>query len=306
MLIASERPRAKPSQLGSSCEFLTQKELDPDAVAFNSQNNRYHFPFRFYLPFRGVFAQTDPLIRIIRQPKALPRNNRLFTLKSFLALEANPVRFSDPLGLDICDDFLVACTASCIPPKTPGYLTAACLAACTAIFLGCKGAMNCREQPPGTPGPSYPGGGPLPPPSPGPGPFPPSAPGGEGGEIYVPTTLAGLALVAAAASIAVAIVTITEATKPPNVPRPLPPLGCVPTGGLIGGTVQAGASSCKEAVEKASLEASRNCFSNTRCNGNCQSGRPCKPYTSITNTNADGWLFYCWANVEYQCGCGCS
>jgi hypothetical protein len=31
--------------------FLTQKELDPDAVAFNSNNNRYNFPARFFLPF---------------------------------------------------------------------------------------------------------------------------------------------------------------------------------------------------------------------------------------------------------------
>lgn len=40
----------------------TQKELDPDFVAFNSQNRRYHFPARFYIPARGVFGQADPLL----------------------------------------------------------------------------------------------------------------------------------------------------------------------------------------------------------------------------------------------------
>jgi hypothetical protein len=49
------------SQLEFSCEFLTQKELDLDAVAFNSNYQRYHFPKRLDLPFRGVFGQFDPI-----------------------------------------------------------------------------------------------------------------------------------------------------------------------------------------------------------------------------------------------------
>jgi hypothetical protein len=62
MLLALERPRPQTSQLELFCEFLTGKELDPNFVDFNSVNRRYHFPARFYLPFRGVFAQVDPLI----------------------------------------------------------------------------------------------------------------------------------------------------------------------------------------------------------------------------------------------------
>jgi hypothetical protein len=69
MLLMSRNLRVKSGnnfesrwrQLEFSCGFLTQKELDPDFVDFNSVNRRYHFPARFYLPFRGVFAQVDPL-----------------------------------------------------------------------------------------------------------------------------------------------------------------------------------------------------------------------------------------------------
>jgi hypothetical protein len=55
------------SQSDLFCGFLTQKELDPNFVDFNSVNRRYHFPSRYYIPFRGVFGQVDPL-RISQRP----------------------------------------------------------------------------------------------------------------------------------------------------------------------------------------------------------------------------------------------
>jgi hypothetical protein len=111
----------KPNKLGSSCGFLTQKELDPDAVAFNSQNNRYHFPARFYLPFRGVFAQVDPLVvlpknllnlNVLRTGKQLDPDFRGFTSgheryhfpgrfrnNGYRYAISNPIRFTDSIGL---------------------------------------------------------------------------------------------------------------------------------------------------------------------------------------------------------------
>jgi hypothetical protein len=115
------RPESQPSQSESSCRFLTQKELDPDAVAFNSQNNRYHFPARFYLPFRGVFAQLDPLVVLppnlsslntIRTGKQLAPDFRAFTSgqkryhfpdrfrrNGYRYAISNPIRFTDSMGL---------------------------------------------------------------------------------------------------------------------------------------------------------------------------------------------------------------
>src|SRR5689334_3625693 len=63
-----EAIEAKRSQSEFLDEFLTQKELDPDAVAFNSQNSRYNFRRRFYLPSRGLFGQLD----LLRQPSLPP------------------------------------------------------------------------------------------------------------------------------------------------------------------------------------------------------------------------------------------
>ena len=41
---------------------FTGKELDPDFVDYNSVNRRYHFPARFYIPFRAIFSQYDPFL----------------------------------------------------------------------------------------------------------------------------------------------------------------------------------------------------------------------------------------------------
>jgi RHS repeat-associated protein len=69
----------------------TQKELDPDAVGFNSDNRRYQFPLRFYIPTRGQFAQVDPLVGL-----GLPGVE--MTLGKYIYVAHNPVRFVDPAG----------------------------------------------------------------------------------------------------------------------------------------------------------------------------------------------------------------
>jgi RHS repeat-associated protein len=89
------RSETKPSQLGSSCGFLTQKELDPDAVAFNSQNNRYHFPFRLYLPSRGVFGQIDTLVRT----RTVDLIRYYTSIELYAYVQSRPTTWVDPLGL---------------------------------------------------------------------------------------------------------------------------------------------------------------------------------------------------------------
>jgi RHS repeat-associated protein len=90
MVLALARPEAEESQSEFPCRFLTQKELDPDAVAFNSNNNRYHFPFRFYLSFRGHFGQLDPFVL-----------GSVHTIDFYAYALGNPPRFVDPFGLYI-------------------------------------------------------------------------------------------------------------------------------------------------------------------------------------------------------------
>jgi hypothetical protein len=97
-MIALATPDTQASRLDSSDGFLTQKELDPDAVAFNSQNNRYHFPARFLLPTRGVFARVDPLL-FGRFPKL--QNVEPILLYQYVL--SNPTLFTDPFGLEECE-----------------------------------------------------------------------------------------------------------------------------------------------------------------------------------------------------------
>jgi RHS repeat-associated protein len=68
--------------------YYTQKELDPDFIAFNSENRRYHFPYRFYKPFQGMFAQIDPM-RLKGNADKRP----------YLYASGNPVFHTDAFGL---------------------------------------------------------------------------------------------------------------------------------------------------------------------------------------------------------------
>jgi RHS repeat-associated protein len=84
--------------LESVYRFLSQKELDPDFVDFNSVNRRYHFPARAYIPLRANFIQIDPLAI------GNPGGKRAL----YLYAMANPLIRIDPdgradfgLGLDV-------------------------------------------------------------------------------------------------------------------------------------------------------------------------------------------------------------
>jgi hypothetical protein len=87
ILEVSGRGEKKKSQLNFSSRFLTQKELDPDFVDFNSVNRRYHFPARFYLPLRGMFGQLDPLVRRL-----------LARVAPYAYVAASPTSSPDPTG----------------------------------------------------------------------------------------------------------------------------------------------------------------------------------------------------------------
>jgi len=89
MVLALATPGIQTSQSEASHRFLTQKELDPDAIAFNSQNSRYHFPARVYLPSRGVFGQVDLLIK---GPTPIMRS-------FYTYVDQMPTYFVDPWGL---------------------------------------------------------------------------------------------------------------------------------------------------------------------------------------------------------------
>jgi hypothetical protein len=97
-MVALATPTTQASRLEYSDELLTQKELDPDFVAFNSENRRYHFPFRFYMPFRGIFAQKDPLVlsSSLEAWRKFKDGNRLHPYK---AMAASPTINVDPFGL---------------------------------------------------------------------------------------------------------------------------------------------------------------------------------------------------------------
>jgi len=94
--------KSKTSQLEFSHGFLTQKELDQDFIAFNSENRRYNFPHRTLTPHRAVFLQADP-IRFLHTSRILTdfTSDIIGVLYSYGA--SNPSRFVDPIGLQIID-----------------------------------------------------------------------------------------------------------------------------------------------------------------------------------------------------------
>ena len=76
--------------------------LDPDFVAFNSNNRRYHYPARAYAPFRSSWFQTDPLRRALSQRIAASLTGR----SPFHFVGARPTISTDPSGLETdCDYF---------------------------------------------------------------------------------------------------------------------------------------------------------------------------------------------------------
>jgi RHS repeat-associated protein len=90
----------------------TGKELDPDFLAFNSNNRRYHFPARTYFPFRATFSAIDPLsidsfaphIAMLIQTALNSRSSYIsffdfFKISNYQYVGGNPVRTLDPLGL---------------------------------------------------------------------------------------------------------------------------------------------------------------------------------------------------------------
>jgi hypothetical protein len=118
MMLPEDWVDAPEWQSFPSTGSFTGKELDPDFVAANSVNRRYHFPARFYLPGRAMFGQVDQLLRTslidhlkslgqnisIRVARALLNQRRLHLLNPFLGapysyVGASPARFSDPMGL---------------------------------------------------------------------------------------------------------------------------------------------------------------------------------------------------------------
>lgn len=109
------------------------------------------------------------------------------------------------------------------------------------------------------------------------------------------------------AAIAFAAYRIWQATKPPDLPPPLPPLGCSRTGGLVGGSERGGgfAYSCRGAIEDTAAQADAKCRAHTTCAGKCPSGAPCTPFASITAMQDFPALFGCRAVVDYRCECGC-
>ncbi len=73
----------------------TGKELDPNFVDFNVANRRYHFPLRFYVPFRGSFGQRDPLL-LSRDPYEMQAALRT----TYDYTGGDPTSFVDPMGTE--------------------------------------------------------------------------------------------------------------------------------------------------------------------------------------------------------------
>jgi RHS repeat-associated protein len=102
------QPFAVQEAAGTSQQYrFTGKELDPTFVDFNSVNRRYHFPARFYLPFRGVFAQIEPLIFTSadfsgKWPNLFdhPRSRKSRVLKPYQYVNARPTSAVDPTGAE--------------------------------------------------------------------------------------------------------------------------------------------------------------------------------------------------------------
>jgi hypothetical protein len=95
VVIALARPWPGSSPSEFFHRFLTGKELDADYVSnLRSPNQRYHFPARFYLPFRGSFSQIDPSFIT---PLIIDPGSRMRTYNYIYAFAA-PAVYVDPTG----------------------------------------------------------------------------------------------------------------------------------------------------------------------------------------------------------------
>jgi YD repeat-containing protein len=79
---------------------LTKRELKNDFIDFNSVSRRYYFPARLFTPFRGEFAQAEPLLRFMGLELLRKRQRGRWGLDSlYVYVNANVTRLVDPLGL---------------------------------------------------------------------------------------------------------------------------------------------------------------------------------------------------------------
>ncbi len=108
MVLPLACPDLADEDYGSVSSFWTGKELDPDFVAFFSQNARYHFPARFYLPNRGAFGSIDALVLWEEQISELKVQFWNFASRwniqiaeKYSYVEGNPVMLSDATGLTV-------------------------------------------------------------------------------------------------------------------------------------------------------------------------------------------------------------
>lgn len=82
------------------------KLLDPDFVAFNLNNRRYHYPARTYIPFRQAFLQLDPLL-LGATPRR--RGSGILAVSAGYSLAGARITVSaDPTGLEIAPEFCLS------------------------------------------------------------------------------------------------------------------------------------------------------------------------------------------------------
>jgi hypothetical protein len=79
----------------------TEKELDPDFVDFNSVNRRYHFPARFYTPFRAAFGQIDPILLMKLLGQSQPKDSLLGPMCVLIPSTSNPQFENAPRTIEI-------------------------------------------------------------------------------------------------------------------------------------------------------------------------------------------------------------
>ena len=106
---------------GSRAGKKASAKNKPDFVAFNSNNRRYHYPARTYIPFRSSYVQLDPIYRIFFAGRFLVTAQRE---SLYLIAKSRPTHAVDSLGLitaEECESAKEAArllTAGCPKPAT--------------------------------------------------------------------------------------------------------------------------------------------------------------------------------------------